>query len=222
MKQTFINAGDAFEYLYEYIHIHGIEFQDTRAIFNVGVNILDPSNNIIRAPYRKFSESYAEAEFRWYMDSYFNKNPSGVEIAKRAPIWLNHLDAEGNLRSNYGWQWSRNDQIRYVVDELNRDPQSRRAVLTMYDGKEHDTYESDTPCTTAVQFHLLDIGLCMTVTMRSNDLWFGFCNDTYAFSKLQKFVADLLHVKVGWYHHFAANLHLYNKNLNLNEYGTRR
>ena len=30
----------------------------------------------------------------------------------------------------------------------------------------------------------------MCVVMRSNDLWFGFCNDQYCFSKLQELVAD--------------------------------
>jgi thymidylate synthase len=46
--------------------------------------------------------------------------------------------------------------------------------------------------------------------MRSNDLWYGFCNDQYCFSRLQLLVADELGLLVGKYFHFAHNLHLYN------------
>jgi thymidylate synthase len=54
----------------------------------------------------------------------------------------------------------------------------------------------------------------MTVNMRSNDLWFGFCNDQYCFSKLQEMVAKDLDINVGWYYHFSSNMHLYNDFLN--------
>ena len=50
----------------------------------------------------------------------------------------------------------------------------------------------------------------MSVVMRSNDLWYGFCNDQYQFSMLQKMIAERLNIKIGTYYHFAHNLHLYN------------
>jgi len=49
--------------------------------------------------------------------------------------------------------------------------------------------------------------------MRSNDLWYGFCNDQYCFSMMQQMVADRLNLPVGTYYHFANNLHLYNNKL---------
>ena len=70
--------------------------------------------------------------------------------------------------------------------------------------------EFDTPCTYAIQFTIVDNKLNMCVTMRSNDLWYGFCNDQYCFSMLQQLVARELSVPVGTYFHFAHNLHLYN------------
>jgi thymidylate synthase len=53
----------------------------------------------------------------------------------------------------------------------------------------------------------------MCVTMRSNDLWYGFCNDQYCFSQLQKMIAERLSIDVGEYYHFAHNMHIYWKNL---------
>ena len=45
--------------------------------------------------------------------------------------------------------------------------------------------------------------------MRSNDLWYGFCNDQYCFSQLQKIVSERLSIDVGVYYHFVNNMHVY-------------
>ena len=100
---------------------------------------------------------------------------------------------------------------------LKENPETRQAAISIYDGKEIDTYRNDTPCTYAVQFSILEGRLNMAVLMRSNDLWFGFCNDQYCFSKLQTVVAEELELPVGSYYHYAHNLHLYNRHLNKNK-----
>ena len=51
--------------------------------------------------------------------------------------------------------------------------------------------------------------------MRSNDLWYGFCNDQYQFSKLQELICERVGVSMGTYYHFAHNLHIYNDKLGL-------
>ena len=53
----------------------------------------------------------------------------------------------------------------------------------------------------------------MCVVMRSNDLWFGFCNDQYQFSKLQEMVSKRTGYDMGTYYHFAHNLHIYDDQL---------
>jgi thymidylate synthase len=119
---------------------------------------------------------------------------------------------EGYVNSNYGYQWERNDQLDNVIAMLKANPRTRQATVSIYDGKEisNGTYQYDTPCTYAIQFTILNNKLNMCVTMRSNDLWYGFCNDQYCFSMLQQLVADKLDIQVGTYYHFAHNLHLYN------------
>ena len=93
---------------------------------------------------------------------------------------------------------------------LKKTPNTRQATISIFDGKEREKYDKDTPCTYAIQFTILDNKLNMCVTMRSNDLWYGFCNDQYCFSKLQLMVADKLEIRLCEYYHFAHNLHLYN------------
>ena len=93
---------------------------------------------------------------------------------------------------------------------FRRRKDTRHAAISIYDAKEHKFYSKDTPCTYAIQFTIVDNRLNMAVLMRSNDLWYGFCNDQYCFSMIQKLVADRLDIKVGEYYHYAHNLHLYN------------
>lgn len=204
------NADEAFRSLYKKINDYGVIYSYGKTLFNVGFYISDPINNFIFSKKRKWKIEYAQKEWEWYL----SKNPNGNEIAKIAPIWLNHMDENGNIRSNYGWQWSRNNQIDKVLDKLIKNDETRQAVISIYDGKEIDTYKYDTPCTLSIHFQIADGELCMTVNMRSNDLWYGFCNDQYCFSKLQQYIASELKVKIGWYYHFSSNMHLYNKHLN--------
>ena len=121
-------------------------------------------------------------------------------------------DVDGKVNSNYGWQWKRNDQIDYVIDLLRNQPDTRQAAITILDMKEHDSFTFDTPCTYAIQFTIVNNKLNMSVAMRSNDLWFGFCNDQYQFSRLQHYIWGKLDagIEIGTYSHFAHNLHLYN------------
>ena len=118
-------------------------------------------------------------------------------------------DKNGNVNSNYGWQWERTSQLDIIIDMLKKNPRTRQAAISIYDAKEISDYEFDTPCTYAVQFTIVGQKLNMCVTMRSNDLWYGFCNDQYCFSKLQELVATETGLLIGHYYHFAHNLHLY-------------
>ncbi len=205
----FSNAQNAFEYFYNYISINGQEFSNTKTLFNIGFYIENPLDNSINSSFRNWNHNYAEYEWQWYLTA----NPNAEEISKKASIWKNHMDENGNVRSNYGWQWNRNNQLEKVIEKL-KTSNTRQAVLSFYDGKEIDTYQYDTPCTMSVHFQIINNKLCMTVNMRSNDLWFGFCNDQYCFSKLQELIAKKLNLKIGWYYHFSSNLHLYNNFLN--------
>ena len=214
MRSSFKNANEAYRYFLDKLMLEGIDFDNTKALFNVGFEIENPLDNIITDKDRKWNITYANREWQWYLSG----NPNAVEISKFAPIWKNMMDENGDVRSNYGWQWNRNGQLGKVIRMLVDNPKTRKATISIYDGKEINTYGNDTPCTYAVQFTIVDNKLNMTVLMRSNDIWYGFCNDQYCFSMLQKMVYDEIVVfnkdlKIGTYYHFAHNLHLYNDKL---------
>ena len=213
MTKTFKKANDAYEYYHDKIIREGVEFGDTKALFNVGFYIENPLDHAIKNEERKWNPVYAEAEWQWYLSGDRNIAKLGELYGKVPEIWKRMADSCGNVNSNYGWQWKRNDQIDYVIDLLKHQPDTRQAAISIYDCKEHDTFTFDTPCTYAVQFTILDSKLNMSVVMRSNDLWYGFCNDQYQFSKLQHYVwnrLDIEDLEIGTYFHYAHNLHLYN------------
>ena len=211
----FKTANDAFHNLYLRIKADGVDFADTKALFNVGFEIQEPRANAIlnSTVKRNWSIEYAEAEWQWYLSGDRNISRLGKLYGKVPAIWKRMADAEGNVNSNYGWQWNRNGQLDKVIGQLQNNPDTRQAAISIYDGKEISDYTYDTPCTYAVQFTILNNKLNMSVVMRSNDLWYGFCNDQYQFSNLQKLVAHETEYDVGIYYHFAHNLHLYNDKL---------
>jgi thymidylate synthase len=209
----FENAQEAFEFYYDEILNNGIDFDGTKALFNIGFEILNPMDNKINTPWRKWKNSYAIKEWEWYLSG----DKSALEISKFASIWKNMMDENGEVQSNYGWQWNRNNQLNKIIEKLKSKPNTRHAVLTIYDGKEIENYKYDTPCTLNIGFQIINNKLNMTVTMRSNDLIYGFCNDQYCFSKLQEMVANELNLEVGTYFHFVFNLHIYYRHFKLKE-----
>jgi len=213
MRKRFKNANQAYEALLDEVLQNGIDFDDTKAIFNCGFYIDNPLSNHITNKERNWKLEYAEAEWQWYLSGDPSIDKLGEIYGKIPPIWEKMADSDRNVNSNYGWQWQRNNQIDYVVGKLRENPNTRHAAISIYDCKEFGKYRNDTPCTYAVQFTIIDEQLCMSVYMRSNDIWYGFCNDQYQFSSLQKMVADRLSMDIGWYYHHAHNMHLYNDKL---------
>jgi len=213
MRNSFSNANEAYEAVLNEIIISGIDFDNTKAIFNVGFYIADPLDNHITNKQSNWKLDYAEAEWQWYLSGDPRVSKLGELYGKVPQIWERMADVNGEVNSNYGYQWRRCEQIDYVVAKLKDNHNTRHAAISIYDAKEWQKYTKDTPCTYAIQFTILNNELCMSVYMRSNDIWYGFCNDQYQFSSLQKMIADRLSIDVGWYYHAAHNMHLYNDKL---------
>ena len=219
MQNSYYNANEAFNDLWNYIPGQGQDFDNTKAIFNCGFYIQNPLDNHIKNPIRDWKPDYAEAEWQWYLSGDKNIKKLGEIYGKIPPIWERMADEQGNVNSNYGWQWQRGgnhkSQLEYVIEKLKKHKHTRHATISIYDGKEHPDFKTDTPCTYAIQFTNVENRLNMCVTMRSNDLWYGFCNDQYCFSKLQELVCKETGLDMGSYYHFAHNLHIYSNKLGL-------
>ena len=205
----FKTASEAYNCYLHSIQNYGVNFGETKALFNVGFTILNPTDKVIHNKNRKWNAEYAEAEWQWYLSGDPSTSKLGAIYGLVPKIWQQMADSLGLVRSNYGWQWQRENQIDKVVAMLKDNPETRQAAISIYDGKEIDTYRKDTPCTYAIQFTVLNNKLNMSVYMRSNDLWYGFCNDQYQFASLQEMISERTGYEMGTYYHHAHNLHLY-------------
>ena len=67
MKKRFKNANEAYEAVLDEILQNGIDFGDTKAIFNCGFYIDNPSDKAITNTERNWSQNYASAEWYWYL-----------------------------------------------------------------------------------------------------------------------------------------------------------
>ena len=126
----------------------------------------------------------------------------------------------------YGFRWRTwfgFDQIEAVVEELKRDPFSRRAVLTMWspngdliqaDGGVGGLSSKDIPCNTQIYLRRASGELHMTLTCRSNDIvWGAYGANAVHFSMLQEYLAGMLGTRVGTLYQVSNNFHGYKKTL---------
>lgn len=104
-----------------------------------------------------------------------------------------------------------NDQLARVISSLKNKPDSRQAVVQLFDRRDMLEYHSDIPCTCTLQFVIRDQRLHMLTSMRSNDAWLGLPHDVFAFTMIQELVARSLGVELGEYRHSVGSLHLYER-----------
>ena len=111
---------------------------------------------------------------------------------------------------------TRLDQIGFVIGELRRNNDSRRAVIDIRENST-DAFTGDCACLQHMQFLIRDGALHCKVLMRSNDAVEAAFMNAFAFIMLQKRIADELGVGVGTYTHRANSFHCYEKDFKLLE-----
>ena len=126
-----------------------------------------------------------------------------------------YSDDGQTLHGAYGYRWyhqfGHNDQIVQVISLLKNDPESRRAVLQMWDPiVDLGSPSRDVPCNTSIFFKIRDGKLQMTVCNRSNDMvWGAYGANAVHMSVLQEFIAKSLEVEMGPYHQISDCFHVY-------------
>lgn len=100
------------------------------------------------------------------------------------------------------------NQVQFVIDELRRNPYSRRAVIVIRD-VDVDAGNADPACLQHIQYFVRDNELHCKVLFRSNDACKATFMNAFALIMLQKRIADELGYEVGSYTHRANSFHCY-------------
>jgi thymidylate synthase len=132
------------------------------------------------------------------------------------PQFINYAEDNGVFHGAYGPRT--NGQYDVVIDRLKNDPDSRQAVVTIWN-PEYDLQEKkrDYPCTILHQFRVRDNKLNMTVFMRSNDVWLGAAYDFFQFTRVQIAMASVLGIEPGKYVHHVGSMHIYEQHYGVAE-----
>ena len=136
--------------------------------------------------------------------------------------WQYAANADGMINSNYGyliWSNDNGNQYENCLQELKDNPESRRALMIYQRPEMWDQYDllgmSDFVCTNSVAYYIRNGKLDCSVSMRSNDVIYGYKND-YAW---QQYVlcelANDLGVDTGKMIWQVQNLHVYEKHFDL-------
>lgn len=119
---------------------------------------------------------------------------------------------KGNWAYTYHQRYA--DQIPFIIEELKRNPSSRRAVMTIRD-KDADMWSDDPACLQHIQYFIRNGKLECKVLFRSNDACKAAFMNAFALIMLQKMIADELGVAVGTYTQRANSFHCYEKDFDL-------
>jgi thymidylate synthase len=135
-------------------------------------------------------------------------------------IWDEWADEDGELGPIYGSQWrswpapdgGQIDQLSQVVDEIRRNPDSRRLIVSAWNVAELDRMAL-APCHTLFQFYVIDGRLSCQLYQRSADLFLGVPFNIASYSLLTTMVAQVTGLRPGEFIHTLGDAHIYRNHL---------
>jgi thymidylate synthase len=183
----------------------------TRELNHQTVMLAFPLERCIVVPHRRNNVFATIAETVWviagrndvaYLTDYL---PRAIDFSDDGTTW----------RAGYGPRlrsWGGVDQIAAVRRLLLSAPESRRAVMSIFDPASDFESSKDIPCTNWLHFTLRNGVLDLNVAVRSNDLIWGFSGiNTFEWSVLQEMMAFWLGASVGQANYFISSLHIYER-----------
>ncbi|MCK7592555.1 thymidylate synthase [Pseudomarimonas salicorniae] len=134
----------------------------------------------------------------------------------KVSIWDEWADEQGELGPVYGRQWrswlgadgQTHDQIRWVVDEIRRNPDSRRLVVSAWNVAELPKMALQ-PCHALFQFYVAQGRLSCQLYQRSGDIFLGVPFNIASYALLTHMVAQVCGLEVGDFVHTLGDAHLY-------------
>ena len=138
----------------------------------------------------------------------------------KVTIWDEWVDANGDLGPVYGYQWrswpapngQHIDQIRKVLDDIKRNPDSRRHVVSAWNVADLDKMALQ-PCHALFQFYVADGRLSCQMYQRSADVFLGIPFNIASYALLTMMVAQVSDLKPGDFIHTLGDAHLYSNHL---------
>jgi thymidylate synthase len=150
---------------------------------------------------------------------WFLKGETNIQYLKEngVSIWDEWADGQGELGPVYGKQWrswqgtdgKTHDQIKELIDQINKNPDSRRLIVSAWNVGELSQMAL-MPCHTLFQFYVADGKLSCQLYQRSADVFLGVPFNIASYALLTMMVAQVCGLKLGDFVHSFGDVHLYN------------
>jgi thymidylate synthase len=135
-------------------------------------------------------------------------------------IWNEWADENGELGPVYGSQWrswpdsngNKIDQIKNVVDQIKKNPNSRRLIVSAWNVAEVDKMKLP-PCHTFFQFYIANNKLSCQLYQRSADIFLGVPFNIASYALLTMMVAQVCNLGVGEFIHTLGDAHIYTNHI---------
>jgi len=132
-------------------------------------------------------------------------------------IWNEWADEKGDLGPVYGKQWRRwqapdgrvIDQIAHVIDEIKKNPNSRRLMVSAWNPADVDKMALP-PCHALFQFYVANGELSLQLYQRSSDVFLGVPFNIASYSLLLMMVSQITGLKPREFIHSFGDAHIYN------------
>ena len=131
-------------------------------------------------------------------------------------IWNEWADEHGELGPVYGHQWrswpdyqgGHIDQITQLVEQIKKNPDSRRHIVSAWNVAEVNNMALP-PCHTLFQFYVADGRLSLQLYQRSADIFLGVPFNIASYALLLMMMAQVTGLKVGDFVHTFGDAHIY-------------
>ena len=196
---------------------HGVEKSDrtgtgTRSVFGWQMRF-DLNQGFPLVTTKKLHLRSIVHELLWFL-----KGETNIAYLKdnKVGIWDEWADENGELGPVYGKQWrswataegGEIDQIRWVVDEIKRNPDSRRLIVSAWNVADLPKMAL-MPCHTLFQFYVVEGKLSCQLYQRSGDIFLGVPFNIASYALLTHMVAQACGLGVGDFVHTLGDAHLY-------------
>lgn len=153
---------------------------------------------------------------------WFLKGETNIQYLKEngVSIWDEWADENGELGPVYGKQWRSwegangvlVDQVKDLIDQIKKNPDSRRLIISAWNVAELPKMAL-MPCHSLFQFYVANGELSCQLYQRSADVFLGVPFNIASYALLTLMVAQVCNLKPGSFVHSFGDVHIYNNHI---------
>jgi thymidylate synthase len=153
---------------------------------------------------------------------WFLKGETNIAYLKEngVSIWDEWADENGDLGPVYGKQWrswtgangETIDQISDVINQIKKNPDSRRLIVSAWNVAELPKMAL-MPCHALFQFYVADGKLSCQLYQRSADVFLGVPFNIASYALLTMMIAQVCDLELGEFIHTFGDVHIYSNHM---------